>query len=400
VARETGARFVPLGGKEFASFRVVAGREGEAQPAWELDVWDREGGSLEADLARRDFTVNAVAVGVGEDGGLVDPFGGVEDVAERRLRATTEESFRGDPLRVLRLPRFLVQLEGFTGDPATVALARRSVPGLARVAFERVRDELALVFGRDGSERGLAAMLDLGVYPSLWLGEPGAQVDEATRRRAAGAVESLGRLPERAAEVAALAPDAPHVDLPAARWTLTFSAFGEPDAADLPAGHSAVATVRGSDGAGEPSADPAALVERFRDRGFLTRDLAKRVSALEAESGIPPDERGRRRFLHRLGDAWPTAVACLGARLPDSARDDEAGWRQAARDLATLLAADADRILDPPRLLTGEDVQRLLDLPPGPGVGQALARLRQAQVDGLISTREEAEALLRWHRGP
>lgn len=372
VARETGARFVPLGGKEFASFRVVAGRGEGEEPAWELDVWDREGGPLEADLARRDFTVNAIAVGVGHGGGLVDPFGGVEDLAARRLRATTEESFRGDPLRVLRLPRFLVQLSGFAADPETVALARESVPGLTRVAFERVRDELALVFGREGAERGLAAMLDLGVYPSLWIGEPGAPVGEATRRRAGEAADSLTRLPERAAEVASLAPDAPSVDLPAARWALTFAALTEPGR----------------------TGESAALVERFRDRGFLTRELAGRITNLVAESEVPPDERGRRRFLHRLGAAWPTAVAFLGARLPASARDDEAGWRQAVRDLAALLATDGERILDPPRLISGEEVQRLLGIPPGPDVGRALARIRRAQVDGEIATREEAESLL------
>jgi hypothetical protein len=451
VARDLGARFVPLGGKEFASFRVVAGRrEGEGEPAWELDVWDREGGSLEADLARRDFTVNAIAVAVGEgDGALVDPFGGADDLARRRLRATTAESFRDDPLRVLRLPRFLVQLPGFEAETETVALARRSVPGLARVAGERIRDELALILGHERAHRGVAGLLEVGVYPWLWLGRAAAAEkgtagsgagkpadDDATREaepapgsfsqgatdvvvagaagRAGRAVDAVDRLAERAAEVARLAPGAPPVDLPAGRWTLTFAALApRPD--DPP----------------DPAAEPEVLVGRFRDAGYVTRDLAVRVRRLLAEREIPPDERARRRFLHRLGAVWPTAVAVLGAawlgdggagRAAVAARAAEtaagakpgplppgraasaadragervlADWRRAIRELAALLTADGERILDPPRLLSGEDVQRLLGVPPGPQVGQALDRVRRAQVDGEIATREEADRLLR-----
>lgn len=414
VARDTGARFVPLGGKEFASFRVVAGRggggeggeEAEAGPAWELDVWDREGGPLEADLARRDFTVNAIAVAVGAADGasFEDPFGGIDDLQRRRLRATTTESFSGDPLRVLRLPRFLVQLPGFEADAETVALARQAVPGLARVAGERIRDELALILRHERAHRGLAALLEVGVYPWLWLRPPGAAdedgaarsdsgeeggarlsveaaVDEGTVERAGRAVGDVARLGERAAEVARLAPGAPPVDLPAARWALTFAALAPPPDGTHPLG-----------------VEPAILVERFRDAGYVTRDLAARVTKLLAEHEIPPDERGRRRFLHRLGDAWPTAVARLGAEWVE---EDGAGeralaeWRRAVRELAALLTADGERILAPPRLLSGEDVQRLLGLPPGPEIGRALDRVRRAQVDGQITTREEAERLLR-----
>lgn len=435
VARDLGARFVPLGGKEFASFRVVAGGSGgeeggeAAGPAWELDVWDREGGALEADLARRDFTVNAIALAVGEGGraAFVDPFGGIDDLEHRRLRATTGESFSGDPLRVLRLPRFLVQLPGFEADPETVALARRSVSGLARVAAERIRDELALILRHERAHRGVAALMEVGVYPGLWLSPPGAAeengaaaseggedpsergaideagtsragegetrpseelaVEEGPVERAGRAVGEVARLGERAAEMATLAPGAPPVDLPAGRWTLTFAALGPPAGLGHPG--------RPVEGA---ASDPAILVERFRDAGYVTRDLAARITKLVAEPEIPPDERGRRRFLHRLGDAWPTAVARLGAACVEEKGGGEgalADWRRDVRELAALLSADGERILTPPRLLSGEDVQRLLGVAPGPQVGQALDRVRRAQVDGEIATREEAERLLR-----
>lgn len=413
VARRCGGRFVALGGKEFAAFRVV--QVGEAGVEWELDVWDREGGSLEADLARRDFTVNAVAVRVarGGEGGeapgesaFVDPFGGLDDLAARRLRATTGESFTGDPLRVLRLPRFLAQLDGFAADEASVALAREAAPGLARVASERVRDELESIFRRGRAAVGLAALIDVGVYPSLWLGEPGAPVGEVLLVRARRAVERVERLVARAAEVAELAPDAPGVDLPAARWAIAFAVLGDeageedreladsPSLDAAPLADEAVASAAGALVAGArvaPGGSVFSLVERFRDAGHLTHARAAAVAKLLAEPLVPVEEIARRRFLHRLDTAWPTAAARLGAALPDGALSS---WRDAVHDLAALLAADGERILGPPRLLTGQEIQRLLALPPGPAVGRALARVREAQVDGLVATREEAEALL------
>src|SRR3954469_4372126 len=106
------ARLVFLGGKEFAAYRLV----GEDVT---VDLWDREGTSRHQDLARRDFTVNAFALDA-RSGELVDPFGGLADLERRLLRATTPESFTGDPLRVLRLPRLLLRLPRFAADPATL----------------------------------------------------------------------------------------------------------------------------------------------------------------------------------------------------------------------------------------------------------------------------------------
>ena len=375
VAAALGAHLVHLGGKAFAAYRVV----GAGDDDWVLDVWDREGTSLHADLARRDFTVNSFALELADGprpgGGrqLVDPFGGVGDVGRRLLRATTGESLRGDPLRVLRLPRLLVQLPGFTADPATLALARDAAPGLAGVAAERVREELVPLLRSPDAGRAVGMLAALGVYPGLWRGEPGVQT-AADARRAGRAAGELERLERRAAAVRDAAPDAPPLDLLAARLAATFAALTP----------------------GEPKESRAA-VDRFRDAGYLTRHLAERAARLLAEPAIPSSERDRRRFLHRLGPLWPTALAALGAREADPEARDR--WRRAVGEVAALVARDGPCILDPPRLLGGEDVQRLLGVSPGPEVGRALDRVRRAQIDGTVTTRDQAEALLRPGQG-
>ncbi len=125
--------------------------------------------TIEADMARRDFTVNAIARRL-SDGSLVDPFGGVADLEQRRLRTVTEHSFREDPLRILRGLRLVSQL-GFELAPETLAQMQSEASGLAHVAAERIGGGLAadgmgelskLLLGREPA-RALRLARDTGV---------------------------------------------------------------------------------------------------------------------------------------------------------------------------------------------------------------------------------------------
>src|SRR5689334_5266547 len=115
---------------EFGAWRVVG-----ADHAWHIDVNPLRG-DLEADLRARDVTINAMAEPLA-GGELVDPTGGREDLAARRLRAVSDSAFADDPLRTLRLARLAVEL-GLEVEPGTAALARAGAPGLVRVAPERM----------------------------------------------------------------------------------------------------------------------------------------------------------------------------------------------------------------------------------------------------------------------
>ena len=107
----------------------------------QVDITPLQGGSLTADLAARDLTVNAMAVPVSGEADLVDPYGGQADLAARRLRAVAPGAFRADPVRILRAARLAEQL-GFAIDPQTAAWADAATPELWSKAPERLRDEL------------------------------------------------------------------------------------------------------------------------------------------------------------------------------------------------------------------------------------------------------------------
>jgi poly(A) polymerase len=124
------------------------------------------GTSLEADLSRRDFTVNAMAARI-PSLDLVDPFGGLRDIGSKLLRTPgrPQDSFSDDPLRMLRAARLSAQL-GFTVVPEACAAMSELAPRIAVVSAERIKDELVklmLAPGPDGPARGIALLVDTGV---------------------------------------------------------------------------------------------------------------------------------------------------------------------------------------------------------------------------------------------
>ncbi|SDP27464.1 poly(A) polymerase [Klenkia soli] len=119
---------------------------------YRADRYDREsrnpsvawGSSLLDDLARRDFTVNAMAVSLGPDRTVTDPFGGLGDLLAGRLRTPgrAEDSFADDPLRMLRAVRFVAQL-GLAPSPEVVGAMTALAPELGRITAERVQQEFS-----------------------------------------------------------------------------------------------------------------------------------------------------------------------------------------------------------------------------------------------------------------
>lgn len=121
------------------------------------------GDTLEGDLVRRDFTVNAMALRLPERE-FVDLFGGLRDLSARTLRtpATPQESFSDDPLRMLRAARFAAQL-GFTVAPEVVAAMRKMADRIKIVSAERVRDELNKLLLSPDPRIGLGLLTDTGL---------------------------------------------------------------------------------------------------------------------------------------------------------------------------------------------------------------------------------------------
>lgn len=158
-------------GREFGT---IAARRGDYEleiTTYRSEAYDPEsrkpaveyGDSLDGDLVRRDFTVNAMALTL-PGHTFVDPHGGLIDLAAGRLRTpgTPESSFSDDPLRMMRAARFASQL-GFDVDPAVVDAMTAMSERIQIVSAERVRDEIVKLVVGEYPRRGLELLCDTGL---------------------------------------------------------------------------------------------------------------------------------------------------------------------------------------------------------------------------------------------
>ncbi|MFE7618778.1 CCA tRNA nucleotidyltransferase [Streptomyces sp. NPDC057496] len=141
------------------------------------------GDSIEADLVRRDFTVNAMAVALPQKH-FIDPHGGLEDLAERVLRTpgTPEESFSDDPLRMLRAARFAAQLD-FDVAPDVVTAMTEMSGRIEIVSAERVREELNKLLLSAHPRKGLALLVGTGLAQQVMPELPALRLESDEHHR-------------------------------------------------------------------------------------------------------------------------------------------------------------------------------------------------------------------------
>jgi poly(A) polymerase len=410
IGRVAGGFVFPLSAAH-ATWRAVA-RGG----AWHADVAALRADTIEADLALRDFTVNAIAVPLG-GGTPVDPTGGLADADARLLRAASPRSFADDPLRLLRAAR-LAAAHRFELDPETVSLARAEAARAAEPAGERQFAELRGIIAGPDPIRALALMDELGateaVLPELAglrgvIQNPNHHLDvhghtlavlehvlelEADLPRFAG--EEAGRTAELLREP--LADELSRGD--ALRFGALLHDIGKPDTRGERAGY---VTFIGHDQTG------AGMIGEICRRLRTSRRLSAHLQGLALHHlrlGFLVHERplSRRRIYDYLRATDPVGadVTLLTAADRLSAR----GGGQLASDemieahlslVREVLPAALDWHRDgPPRPpLDGDQVAAEVGLKPGPEMGRVLEELRAASYAGEIGNRAEAIELAR-----
>ncbi|GGT25152.1 MULTISPECIES: CCA tRNA nucleotidyltransferase [Streptomyces] len=165
------------------------------------------GDSIEEDLVRRDFTVNAMAVALPQKD-FIDPYGGREDLAERVLRTpgTPEESFSDDPLRMLRAARFAAQLD-FDVAPDVVTAMTEMAGRIEIVSAERVREELNKLLLSANPRKGLAQLVDTGLAQQVLPELPALRLESDEHHRHKDVYEHSLTVLEQAIDLEEDGPD-------------------------------------------------------------------------------------------------------------------------------------------------------------------------------------------------
>ncbi|GGW83230.1 CCA tRNA nucleotidyltransferase [Streptomyces galilaeus] len=165
------------------------------------------GDSIEQDLVRRDFTVNAMAVALPEKE-FIDPHGGLDDLAAQVLRTpgTPEESFSDDPLRMMRAARFAAQLD-FEVAPEVIAAMTGMAGRLEIVSAERVRDELNKLILSTHPRKGLTLLVDTGLADHVLPELPALRLESDEHHRHKDVYEHTLIVLEQAIELEEAGPD-------------------------------------------------------------------------------------------------------------------------------------------------------------------------------------------------
>ncbi|MHB1569976.1 MAG: HDIG domain-containing metalloprotein, partial [Solirubrobacteraceae bacterium] len=392
----------------FGAWRVVA-----RDRSWQVDLTPLDGDTIDDDLAKRDLTINAIAEPL-DGGARVDPFGGVEDLRGRRLRAVSTRAFEADPLRVMRVARIACEL-GFEIEPDTLALARRAAAGLSSVAAERVFAELRRVVCAPAALAGLELMETVGatavVLPELAALRGVEQsrfhhldvLDHTllTLEEAIALVDDPGRLASDGASELAAHLAQPLADEMTRGQALRFGALlhdiAKPATRDVTPegritfmGHDLLGaelcgTILGRLRASERMIEHVGALTRHHLRlGFMVRDM-------------PLDRRAVYGYLHATAPVGvDVTVLSVADRLATRGDNSQVAIERHLELARQMVGEGLAWAANPPRPpVRGDVLARALSLAPGPVIGELLAELEAASFAGEVAGPDDAIARAR-----
>ena len=346
IADRTKAGFVLLDAERQIARVVFAGGT--------VDLAQAEGGSLEGDLWRRDFRINAIACNP-FTGEIIDPLDGQADLRMGLVRMVSRANLEDDPLRLLRAYRQAAQL-GFAIEPETQSTIRELAPLLSQVAVERVRTELGYLLGNTNGVPWICRGWEDGLF-SIWF-------ESAIDR-----FDILTKIDASAANLAAIYPDLDREFSRQIRDTIKTPLLAV----------AKLAILADSD---QTIAETQLLRLKYSNaeiKGAI--ELVKYLPKLQAKPIAEMFLREQYFLFRDLGIVFPAlAVLAIAAGV-------------SVDEISPLINRylDADDIVaHPTQLVSGNDLMEYLNLPRSPRIGQLLMEIQLARVEGRISTREEA----------
>jgi poly(A) polymerase len=351
------------------------------------------GDTLEGDLARRDFTVNAMALQL-PGRRLVDPSDGLQDLLAGRLTtpSSPDVSFGDDPLRMLRAARFTSQL-GFAADDATVSAMARLAPRIEIVSAERIRDELVKLLRTPDPVPGIRLLVDTGLAQLVLPEVPALRLEQDEHAHHKDVYEhSLTVLRQAIDLERARGHD---VDL-VLRLAALLHDIGKPATRRIEGG--GVVTFHHHDVVGAKLATKRLRALRFDNDTIAAvhRLIELHLRFFGYSEGAWTDSAVR-RYVRDAGAQLERLHILTRADVTTRNRRKAEGLATAYTDLEERIAAlQEQEELDAIRPdLDGEAIMRILDLKPGPDVGAAYRFLLELRLDEGPLPAGEAERRLR-----
>ncbi|MFX4273250.1 CCA tRNA nucleotidyltransferase [Propionibacteriaceae bacterium Y1685] len=373
---------------EVTTYRSDAYDPGSRKPAVDF------GDTLEGDLGRRDFTVNAMAISCA-DKSFTDPYGGLSDLAAARIATpgTAEQSFSDDPLRMMRAARFVGQL-GFTPDDAVVQAMTSMADRIDIISAERVHDELVKLLLADTPRAGLDLLVRTGLAERVLPELPALQLERDEHHRHKDVYEHSLIVLEQAIDLERSRGHAPDL---INRIAALLHDIGKPRTRRFEDGK---VTFHHHDVVG------AKLVsKRMKALKFSTEQTKAVAKLVELHLRFHGYGEGQwtdsavRRYVRDAGDQLErlhilTRADCTTRNQRKATRLRRA-YDDLERRIAELAAQEEMDAMRPD--LDGQQIMQILRIDPGPVVGKAYKHLLELRIDNGPLGEERARAeLLDW----
>ena len=407
---------------------VLVESEAARETQWHLD-FSTIRGTIEADLSCRDFTIDAMAIDLGDIGKgspprLIDPFLGQKDLESGLIKAVGVSIFEDDPARLVRGVRLAAEY-GFTIDAGTEAMMGNQSHLINRVAGERVREELCRIFSVGNAAHFIFYLDRLGlltvIIPELTFTKGVDQPREHywdVFNHSVQSVATLERLLDKTTgpELLILAPHlVPHIGEFEEEISLGLTRAGLVKLAVLlhdiakPQTKTLVPDGR-AHFFGHPTQGAEVTGNILQRLRFSNREIKMVQKMIESHLRLwqMGDDLPTRRAIYRyFRDTADVSIDIIFLTLADFLATqgpnlDVAEWEGHCRLMEYVLAQreEDETVAAPPKLIDGHDLMREFGLKPGPKVGETLEAVREAQGAGELSTKEEALAFARRHLEP
>jgi poly(A) polymerase len=419
LAIALGGKYIPLDEEN------GVGRVALPDIKWQIDFTTLKG-DIEQDLARRDFTIDAMAIELGkkfenvlDTGNLIDPFNGRSDLRRRLVRAASSTVFAADAARLIRAVRLAAEL-GFRIDDSTETLILHHSRLITGVAGERLREELLRLLAIPGAgprlfyldKLGLLTALIPEMSPARGVEQPKIHVWDVFDHslHTVSAAEFLlreGTWEYAGEEILTPVPWSTrlsqHFDQEISRGSTRrsmlklaalFHDIAKPPTKTIDDEGRARFLGHPQEGA----AVAAAIMERLRfsNREIQLVELLVKYHLRPTQMSHEdlPTRRAIYRYFRDTGEAGIDLLfLCLADHLATRGHSlDLQQWQEHTRMTEYVLARhfEEESLSAPARLIDGHDVMKTFGLSPGPRVGELLEALREAQAAGEVTTRKQA----------
>lgn len=398
IANQFDATFITLD-SENQIFRVVL-----KDKVNYLDISELQGETIEDDLKRRDFTINAVAYDLAQDK-FIDVTGGLQDLKNGILRHIDDKNFEEDPLRILRAFRFYAVTGFEMTDELQIAL-KKYMPLALKPAKERINYEIIKLFGGDVASKSLLKMEDFGLLEAIFpCVKDMKKVPPNTHHHLDlfhHVVETVAQIENLCANLSGFEKE--HMD------AVDFGGFPRINHLKLAGflhdiGKFSTWTIEDSgrhrfikhDDVGAKMVVPLLRELKFSKKQieYISCMIKNHIYPSNVIAAPVLNEKVMMRYIRKMGENVVDNIILakadrLSARGVDITEEIVNANLNGLNKLLQFYLDKKDTLKPLPKLLDGQEIMKILDIKPSPKLGEIIDALKEAQLNGDISTKEDA----------